>query len=54
MWLKHKFHFTYVKENYIMKKLLSVVLASILALSLVGCGGSDDKITIAIPNDTTN
>lgn len=37
-----------------MKKLLSVVLASILALSLVGCGGSDDKITIAIPNDTTN
>ena len=37
-----------------MKKLLSVVLASILALSLVGCGGSDDKMTIAIPNDTTN
>ena len=37
-----------------MKKLLSLVLASILALSLVGCGGSDDKITIAIPNDTTN
>ena len=37
-----------------MKKLLSVVLASILALSMVGCGGSDDKITIAIPNDTTN
>ena len=37
-----------------MKKLLSVVLASILALSLVGCGGSNDKITIAIPNDTTN
>ena len=37
-----------------MKKLLSVVLASILTLSLVGCGGSDDKITIAIPNDTTN
>ena len=37
-----------------MKKLLSVVLASILALNLVGCGGSDDKITIAIPNDTTN
>ena len=27
-----------------MKKLLSVVLASILALSLVGCGGSDEKI----------
>ena len=37
-----------------MKKILSVVLASILALSLVGCGGSDDKITIAVPNDTTN
>lgn len=37
-----------------MKKILSVILASILALSLVGCGGSDDKITIAIPNDTTN
>ncbi len=37
-----------------MKKILSVVLASILALSLVGCGGGDDKITIAVPNDTTN
>ena len=37
-----------------MKKILSVIFTSILALSLVGCGGSGDKITVAVPNDTTN
>lgn len=37
-----------------MKKILSVIFASILALSLVGCEGSGDKITVAVPNDTTN
>lgn len=38
-----------------MKKILSVILASILVLTLVACGGSGDKkITIAVPNDTTN
>ena len=40
-----------------MKKIISLVLISVLALtivfSLTSCGGSD-SITIAIPNDTTN
>ncbi len=40
-----------------MKKILSLVLVAILtftlAISFAGCAGSD-KITIAIPNDTTN
>ncbi|MDD6265927.1 MAG: MetQ/NlpA family ABC transporter substrate-binding protein [Clostridia bacterium] len=40
-----------------MKKIISLVLISVLALTLVfsltSCGGSD-SITIAIPNDTTN
>ncbi len=40
-----------------MKKFISIILAAVLllgaAFSLASCGGSD-KITIAIPNDTTN
>lgn len=40
-----------------MKKLISLLLVAVLgitaAFSLTACGGSD-KITIAIPNDTTN
>lgn len=44
-----------------MKKIISLALIAVLSLTLVfsltACGGSDkdsDKITIAIPNDTTN
>lgn len=40
-----------------MKKIISLILVAVLtltaAVSLTACGGSD-KITIAIPNDTTN
>lgn len=40
-----------------MKKIISLILITVLSLTLVfsltACGGSD-KITIAIPNDTTN
>lgn len=41
-----------------MKKIISFVLIAVLALtaafSLTACGNNSDKITIAIPNDTTN
>lgn len=41
-----------------MKKIISLVLITVVALaaafSLTGCGNNSDKITIAIPNDTTN
>ena len=38
-----------------MKKIISALLISVLALSLfAGCGGKSGKITIAVPNDTTN
>jgi len=41
-----------------MKKIISLVLIAVLtltaAISLAGCGGGSDRITIAIPNDTTN
>ncbi len=41
-----------------MKKLISLVLIAVLALttafSLTACGNDSNKITIAIPNDTTN
>ena len=38
-----------------MKKLASLALALVLALSLAACGGkSSESVTIAIPNDTTN
>lgn len=40
-----------------MKKITSIILAAVLALSLVGlsaCGNSSDAIKIAVPNDTTN
>ena len=41
-----------------MKKIISLVLAAVLSLTLVfsltACGNKSDKITIAIPNDTTN
>lgn len=38
-----------------MKKTFALLLTTIFAaLSLTACGGSEDPITIAIPNDTTN
>lgn len=40
-----------------MKKIVSIILAALLALSLIGlsaCGNSSDSIKIAVPNDTTN
>ena len=37
-----------------MKKLASLALALVLALSLAACGGKSKGVTIAIPNDTTN
>ena len=41
-----------------MKKIVSIILAALLALSLIGlsaCGGDNgDAIKIAVPNDTTN
>lgn len=40
-----------------MKKITSIILAALLALSLIGlsaCGNSSDTIKIAVPNDTTN
>ena len=38
-----------------MKKLTSLILAAILFLcALTACGGKDEGVTIAIPNDTTN
>lgn len=41
-----------------MKKIISLILITVLALatafSLTACGNNSDKITIAIPNDTTN
>ena len=37
-----------------MKKLLTVLLSLLVVLSLVGCGSKQSKVTIAVPNDTTN
>lgn len=37
-----------------MKKLLVIALSLITILSLAGCGKSEKKFTIAVPNDTTN
>ncbi|MBE7004951.1 MAG: hypothetical protein E7425_11875 [Ruminococcaceae bacterium] len=37
-----------------MKKLVSLVLALALIVSLSACGGKSKSITIAVPNDTTN
>ena len=39
-----------------MKKIIALVLALVLCFALVACGGSSDdgKLTIAVPNDTTN
>ena len=38
-----------------MKKLTALILAAILSLcALTACGGKDEGVTIAIPNDTTN
>ena len=43
------------KETTIMKKYISLLLiALITVLSFAGCGKKSEKITIAIPNDTTN
>ena len=35
-------------------RILSLILALVLALSLTACGGKSDTIQIAVPNDTTN
>ena len=35
-------------------RILSLILALALALSLTACGGKSDTIQIAVPNDTTN
>ena len=45
-----------MKGRYIMKKIVSLLLAAVLVLSLfAGCSSSNsDNITIAVPNDTTN
>ncbi len=38
-----------------MKKIISLVLIALTAVvSLAGCGNKSDKVTVAIPNDTTN
>lgn len=37
-----------------MKRLLIILLSALITLSLVACGSKDSKITIAVPNDTTN
>ena len=37
-----------------MEKLLTVLLSLLVVLSLVGCGSKQSKVTIAVPNDTTN
>ena len=37
-----------------MKKLITLALTLVLALSLAACGGKSKGVTIAIPNDTTN
>ena len=38
-----------------MKKLTSLILVAILSLcALTACGGKDEGVTIAVPNDTTN
>lgn len=38
-----------------MKKIIATLLVSVLSLSLfAGCGSKEGKITIAVPNDTTN
>ena len=37
-----------------MKKLLVIALSLITILCLAGCGKSEKKFTIAVPNDTTN
>jgi D-methionine transport system substrate-binding protein len=37
-----------------MKRIFSLVLVIALALCLVSCAKQSDKITIAVPNDTTN
>ena len=43
------------KEITIMKKYISLLLIALIAvLSFAGCGKKSEKITIAIPNDTTN
>lgn len=38
-----------------MKKIFAIVLTTILALvTLVGCSGGGNSITVAVPNDATN
>jgi D-methionine transport system substrate-binding protein len=43
----------YFERRIPMKKIVSLILVALLALSLVACGGNTG-ITIAVPNDTTN
>ena len=38
-----------------MKKIFAIVLTTIIALvTLVGCSGGGNSITVAVPNDATN
>lgn len=47
-----------IKELIIMKKFIKSISAAVLAIitvsSLAACGGSSNKLTVAVPNDTTN
>ena len=37
-----------------MKKILALILSLVTVLAFAGCGKSEKKFTIAVPNDTTN
>lgn len=44
-----------ILEETIMKKFISAILTAVISLSLfTACGSNSGKITIAVPNDTTN
>ena len=47
-----------MKGKTIMKRIISLIIIAVLAITsvfaLVACGNDSEKITIAIPNDTTN
>ena len=38
----------------LVKKIVAVVVVTVLTLALAGCGGKKTAVTIAVPNDTTN
>ena len=52
------YNFLFTKGQNKMKKIISVILAATLLLTslfvLTSCSGSNGKITIAVPSDTTN